>query len=76
MKLLQSKRMLALLIGLLPMVAHAGGLPVDLSAYRNYKYYNIKGLRLVLHDSISKDKAMARHCLRNWEYNFSRIERI
>jgi len=76
MKMLQSKRMLALLICLLPMVTHAGGLPVDLSAYRNYTYYNIKGLRFLLHDSISKDKAVARQCLRNWEYNFSRIEGI
>ena len=76
MKIRQPKRMLALLICLLPMVTHAGGLPVDLSAYRNYTHYNIKGLRFVLHDSISKDKAVARQCLRNWEYNFSRIERI
>ena len=76
MKIRQFKRMLALLICLLPMVTHARGLPVDFSAYRNYTHYNIKGLRFVLHDSISKDKAVARQCLRNWEYNFSRIERI
>jgi len=55
---------------------YAGGLKVDLSRYTNYKSYDVKGLTLVLHQSIYRDNVKTWECLSYWGDAFSRIEKI
>jgi len=66
--------LLLLLIG--SASVYAGGLKVDLSRYVNYKSYNVKGLTLVLHQSVYKDNAKTRECLSYWSDAFLRIEKL
>jgi len=66
----------ALLVCLLPFVARSKGLRVDLSSYSQYRSYDMNGLTLVLHRSLTKDKARASRCLRFWRDCFSRYEKI
>lgn len=66
---------LLLTVLLTPSLSHARGLPVDLSSYSNYKLYNIKGLTLVLHESLYRDKAKAQEALTYWSRAFSRVEK-
>ena len=69
------KRLLFLLL-MSSVSVYAGGLKVDLSRYVNYKSYNVKGLTLVLHQSVYKDNAKTRECLSYWGDAFLRIEKL
>jgi len=66
----------ALLVCLLPFVASSKGLRVDLSSYSQYRSYDMNGLTLVLHRSLTKDRARATRCLYFWRDCFARYEKI
>jgi len=72
------KRSLFLLLILLVALtqAHAGGLRVDLSRYKNYKSYEVNGVTFILHKSIYGDNRKTQECLTYWSRSFSGIEKL
>ena len=56
--------------------AHTGGLPVNLSSYRNYSETTFNGLKIVIHSSITNNKEVTFKCVKAWQKNLSTLSKI